>query len=198
MKSADWVALRTTGDAGSYNFFEDPFSNHVAPNPALVKLGKFQQASGCIDMVGLSDACTYTQDGKKSSKPVFPFQVTFEPTGKVSFPDKKKKNADMLKELASIPDGTDIFTVYGFASPTDKKQGKNITIGTLTTTGACHQTLFGDLNLFFRHQRMEEDFALAPEWIPEMKALGDSVCEATVGPVSKWQCPPPSVDTLVV
>jgi hypothetical protein len=197
-RSADWVALRTIGDGGSYNFMESQFSNHAAPNAALVSLGKFQQASGCIDMVGLSDACTYTQAGKKVSKPVFPFEVFFEPTGKVRFPDKRKKNADMLKELSTIPDGTDIFTVYAFMSPTDKKQGKNITIGTMTTTDACHQTLFGDLDLFFRHQRMEEDFALAPEWIPEMKALGDPTCEATVGPVSKWQCPPPSVEAVVV
>jgi len=198
VRSADWVALRATGAGGSYNFFESTFSNHVAPDSALTGLGKFQQASGCIDMVGLSDACTYTQAGEKVDKPVFPFEVRFEPTGKASFPDKRKSNADLLNELSGIADGTDVFTLYAFASPRDKKQGKNITLGTLTTVGTCHQTLFGDTDLFFRHQRMEEDFALAPEWIPEMKALGDPACEATVGPVSKWQCPGPSVEALVV
>merc|ERR1712166_166916 len=181
--------LRSAGDAEGYDFFESTFSNHVAPDDALVQLGKFQQASGCIDMVGLSDACTYTQAGEKVDEPVFPFEVWFEPTGSVSFADQKKSNADLLAELSGIPDGTEIFSVHAFASPADKKEGKQITLGTLTSTGTCHQSVFGDLDLFFRHQRMEEDFAMVPEWISEMEALGDSSCEATAGPISKWQCP---------
>lgn len=189
MRSADWVSLRTIGDDGSYNFFESTFSNHAIPQEALVKLNKFQQASGCIDMVGLSNACTYTQDGKKVANPEFPFEVVFEPTGKVRFSDQKKQNEDLLKELSEMPDGSEILKVYAFASPEDKKQGNSIEIGTVTTTGSCHQSLFGDLDLFFRHQRMEEDFALRPEWIQQMDALGDPACEATVGPVSEWQCP---------
>jgi len=149
VRSANWVSLRKTGPGGSYNYFDSTFSNHVAPDDALVKLGKFQQASGCIDMVGLSDACTYTQAGKKVNEPVFPFEVWFEPTGSVSFPDKRK-------------------------------------------------SLFSDLDLFFRHQRMEEDFAMRTEWIPEMEALGDSTCTATVGPISQWQCPHVSAKAAIV
>lgn len=198
VRSANWVSLRKTGPGGSYNYFDSTFSNHVAPDDALVKLGKFQQASGCIDMVGLSDACTYTQAGEKVNEPVFPFEVWFEPTGSVSFPDKRKSNADLLGELSGIPDGTEIFSVHAFASPADKKQGKQITLGTLTSRGTCHQSLFSDLDLFFRHQRMEEDFAMRTEWIPEMEALGDSTCTATVGPISQWQCPHVSAKAAIV
>merc|ERR1712028_312522 len=105
------------------------------------------------------------------------------------FPYSKKSNADLLGELASLPDGTEIFNIKAFASPADKMQGKKTTIGTLTSTGTCHQSIFGDLDLFFRHQRMEEDFAIRTEWLPQMKALGDSVCDASAGDVSQWQCP---------
>ena len=49
------------------HFYGSVFSNHVTPPDELVALGKFQQASGCINMVGLSDACSYTQAGEKVS-----------------------------------------------------------------------------------------------------------------------------------
>jgi len=196
--SADWVSLRSAGDAEGYDFFESAFSNHVIPQAVLVKLNKFQQASGCIDMVGVSDACTYTQDGKKVANPEFPFEVIFEPTGKVNFQNEKKSNDALLKELSGIADGSEILTVYAFASPKDKKQGNRIELGTVTTTGSCHQSLFGDQELFFRHQRMEEDFAQRPEWIQQMELLGDPVCEATPGPVSQWQCPHLAAQSMTV
>ena len=68
------------GPGGSWNYFDGdvPMSNHVAPAAALVKSGKFQQASGCIDMVGLSDACSHTQAGTKVESPVFPFEIMFK------------------------------------------------------------------------------------------------------------------------
>jgi len=189
VRSADWVGLRATGPKGSYDFFDSVFSNHVAPDPALSALMRFQQASGCIDMVGLSDACSYTQNGEKVSAPVFPFEVMFEPTGAASFEDKRKSNDDLMKELSGISPGTELFNLYAFASPTDKLQGNRISLGTLKTTDTCHQSLFGDLDLMFRHQRMEEDFALAPEWIPVVESFGDSACTATAGPISQWSCP---------
>jgi hypothetical protein len=49
VRSASWVALRTSGPGGSNDFFNSTFSNHVAPPPQLVALHKFQQASGCIE-----------------------------------------------------------------------------------------------------------------------------------------------------
>lgn len=187
VRSADWVNLRSIGDSGSWNFFESEFSTKVAPAAALVKLNKFQQASGCITMVGLSDACTYTQDGEKVANPVFPHEIHWEPTGQVRFPDQKKSNDDLLDELSGIPHGTEIFKVYTYASPNDRKNGNAFELGTLTTSGTCHRSLFGDLDLFFRHQRVEEDFALRPEWIPQMEE--DPACVASTGPVSQWQCP---------
>jgi len=190
VKSADWVALRTTGPGGSWNYFDSVMANHVAPPPELVALQKFQQASGCIDMVGLSDACTYNSAGARAASPVFPFQVLFEPTHKVNFTDKLKTNEDLINELSSIPVGSHIFDVYAEASPKDHKDGKRVLLGPLTTISPCYASLFGDEHMFFRHQRMEEDFALAPEWIDQMQDLDDQYCTASAGPISKWQCVP--------
>jgi len=185
--SADFVALRETGPGGSWDYFKSTLGNHVAPAGALQKTGKFQQASGCIDMVGLSNVCTWTQDGQKVDKPVFPFEITFE-AADINFPDEKKTNADLVTELESIPVGSKLYNVYTYASPNDKIADKKTKLGVMTTIAQCHASLFGDQHLFFRHQRMEEDFALAPEWIPQMKGLKDTACIATAKPISNWQC----------
>jgi hypothetical protein len=162
----------------------------VAPPSALIKLNKFQQASGCIDMVGLSDVCAHNQDGVRVENAVFPFLVDLEPTHIVNFTGIKKTNNQLLAELASIPIGSELFHVYAYASPLDKLNGTKTLLGSVTTSSACYQSLFGDENMFFRHQRMEEDFSLRPDWIEEMAQLGDPACVATTGPVSKWQCVP--------
>jgi hypothetical protein len=185
VRSADFVALRSAGPGGSYNFFESVFSNHVVPPPELEALHKFTQASGCPNMVGLSDVCSYTQAGVQAHDPRFPFEILFEPTGNVTFADVKKSNADLLHELSSIPVGTPLFDVYTHASPMDQKQGVKMLIGTLSSASECVQSLFGDKKLFYRHQRMEEDFALRPNWIQD---IDGKHCTASTGPISKWQC----------
>jgi hypothetical protein len=106
-------------------------------------------------MVGLSDACTFSQSGERSDKPHFPFEVHFEPTAAVHFADAHKTNDQLLAELASIGAGTPLFDVYAFASPDAKAQRTRLALGTMSTSSACHQTEWGDGQLFFRHQRME-------------------------------------------
>lgn len=189
MRSASWVGLRAAGSGGSRDFFADVLSNHVAPSDQLIKLGKFQQASACIDMVGLSEATSHDQEGKKAEKNAFPFELLFEPTGATTFVDEAKTDAQLLAELAAVKPRTRIFDVFAYASPKEKAAGRKLRIGSLTTASECVPSLFGDEELFIRHTRMEEDFIQAPHWVEEMKALGeDPACLPSTEPISTWQC----------
>ena len=192
VKSANFVTLRLGGATKSnWNYFGAPQTNNVAPPDALVMTGKFQQATGCVSRVGLSDLCAYDQEGRKATPLKFPYELMFYPTGHANFSDAEKNNTQLISELASIPAGTKLYDVLAFDSPAAKAgAGNKTTVGTLTTTTACYPSLFGDKQLFFRHQRMEEDFAAEPGWIEGAVALGDENCKATVGPISKWQCAP--------
>jgi hypothetical protein len=191
--SADLVGLRVSGPGGSGNFWNTTFSNHVTPPSELLMLNKFQQASGCVSMVGLSNACRFRQDGSEEPTPVFPFELLFEPSdaARALSSEGPKAPAELLAELTGIPAGTKLFDVYAFASPRDKRRGVRQPVGVLRTSSPCYASLFSDTELFFRHQRMEEDFAAAPEWIAQMhEHFPDAVCDATATPVSKWQCGP--------
>lgn len=179
--SANFVALRATGPGGSMDFFNGDISNHVAPPPELQALMKFQQASNCISMVGLSDVCTYDQNGAKATRPNFPFELLFRAVD-FRIPESKHTDEELLKELSRIPTGTHLYDVYAKASPKATPQK----FGELRTTSACVQSLFGDNKLAFKHQRMEADFQQRPQWMPDVSF---TACNPSAEDLSKWQCP---------
>jgi hypothetical protein len=184
VQSGNFVALRSTGpDGGGYAFFDQTFSKIVNPPAALQALMKFDQASQCVSMVGLSDLCSYAQDGAPAQNVEFPYDILFEASSEqVYLPNEKMSDDEMLDHLSQIQDGTHLFNVYTKASPTADKKF----LGTLKTASQCEKSVFGDEHLFFRHQRMEEDFVKKPEWVDDVTAPG---CKAAAVPSTKWQCP---------
>jgi len=44
--------------------------------------------------------------------------------------------------------------------------GQKVFIGTLKLQGSLKTSHFGDVNLFIRHQNMEDDLKIAPQWKP--------------------------------
>ena len=85
--SGSYVALNGL-DSATWNFMALNFSNHIAaPASAATKFlaNKFQQASQCPTMVGLSDMARYGQDGKKvaDADVKVPFKLFLAPTAAV-------------------------------------------------------------------------------------------------------------------
>merc|ERR1740121_819150 len=157
--SANTVALRTSGKSEEFrDFFESPLSTHVAPDPKLDAIGKFNQGSGCRSMTGISDMCSYTQDGAQVRNLNFPWEVKFTSPSGMRVPppdlsgDDKKTNAEYVRVLTSIPSGTHLYTVSAKASPS----AKWVVIGKFVTRSKTTLSNYGDTQLFFRHQRMEE------------------------------------------
>jgi len=118
---------------------------------------------------------------------VFPFVIEFDPAD-ASFDESRVSPEELMRQLSTIGPNTHLFDVYTYSSPSAHKAGKRDKFGSLTTTTQCVQSLFGDEKLFFRHQRMEEDFVWRPEWIAD--ATSD-VCQASNKPISNWQCASP-------
>ena len=46
-------------------------------------------------------------------------------------------------------------------------------LGDMVTTTECTTSAFGDAKLFFRHQRVEEDWQLRPEWMSQLDGERD-------------------------
>jgi len=66
---------------------------------------------------------------------------------------------EYMQTLGAVPSNSVLFDVYGV----DSMGGKETLIGTLDLEGELVASAFGDQQLFFRHQKMDDDFKTRPE-----------------------------------
>lgn len=195
LHSGSFVAL--TDEAvvkDSRDFLAHEFANHANPPDNEMLVAKFGQASGCLNMVGLSDLAKHKQEGGETiQSPKFPFELIFRPAetviGKATIgPDAV--DADILTALERLQDGDDLFEVFAYASP-QAKDAEPTKLGKITLASECHASLFGDTALFIRHQRMEEDFALEPDWLTflEGKGIANDCLSKFTTDGSEWEQP---------
>jgi len=186
--SANFVAMYSLDGQPTTdkNFFAHDWNNHIpmTDNFGLkIIAAKFWQASYCPLMVGLSDLSS-DASGKAG---VFPFNLNFHPL--ISSTRVDSDYATCLKNLESIPVGTKLFEVRAQAAPQDA----GVLIGTVTITDAFKSSKFGDEELFFKHQHMEDDYNLHPEWLSaiDRKQQCGMGCTGTVVPPLEKGCSSP-------
>lgn len=172
-ESADVVALfSVNGTPGNWNFFSHDFYNHIAAatGTALKALAyKFSTFTDYIQEVGLSNMGAYDQNGNAAGSNNFPFKLRFHPHASVQnlFPAQLQGGNYMgyLDQLKSVPANSNIYDVYALNKPVPLG-GTETLIGTISLDGTFTTTMWGDRNLFFKHQIITDDMNLKPEWKP--------------------------------
>merc|ERR1712115_118376 len=138
-------------------------------------------------MVGVSDFAT-TADGVPAARGSFPFQLIFSPLVH-SDCDCTNYAACMQKLIDNIEVGAPIFEVLARAAPGAAPES----IGKIELTSELSTSSFGDEQLFFQHQHMEDDFSVHPEWLQQIdlkKECGMS-CASTGTPSINDGCSSP-------
>ena len=176
VKSGNFVALYDlNGTPGNYDFFSKPLSNHIAPatGATAVLAEKFKQASDFPFKVGLSDLAKYDQDGNKFQQvQTFPYKVILTPTEKFHFPSGKEiDHEELIRQLETIGANEQVYHLDAVADQDNLEVRR---LGTMTTTGPCRRSPYGDEELFFRHQRVEEDYVLRPDF-NKGESMGESI-----------------------
>jgi len=161
--SANLVAMFSVNGQESWNFFKNNFSNHIPEieSSQMAVATKFASATRQIRQVGLSDWGQYGEDGIERSNPVFPFRLRFEPTGEIAFSDAYTR--PFTEDLKSLRTGTTLYRVFALDKPS-QLGGKETRIGDLVLGSDMVTSKWADRRMFFRHQDMEEDLAVNPEW----------------------------------
>jgi hypothetical protein len=187
-ESANFVAMPSLdGQACSMsNFFAKDFKNHISATSAFaLKLvaAKFWQASYCPLMVGVSDLAG--EGGK------FPYMLTLRPAKGVDVEIPCGNYSQGLANFAKLAVGTALFDVLATPAPNEPPTA----IGQIVLTHALAPSQFGDEQLFFKHQYMEDDFALKEEWLealrPELKDKCGMGCAGKVHPTVDKGCSSP-------
>ena len=82
-------------------------------------------------------------------------------TGDVSFPDAAPDSiTDFLNQFEALAPGSRLYTVKAKQNPQDP----GYVLGDVVTSDECVSSKFGDTKMFFKHQWIEDDIALRPEW----------------------------------
>lgn len=184
--SANFVAMYSLDGqpCADKDFFAHDWHNHIAltDNFGLKLIAKkFWQASYCPLQVGLSDMAS-DADGAAVAVGSFPFELSFHAL--VTVDCDCTDYSSCMTNLEKLPAGTKLFEVSAIAKP-----GAEATvIGHITLTSRLTTSKFGDEQLFFKHQLMEEDFAIEPAWLdaidrPQQCGMGCTGLQAP--PVSK-------------
>jgi len=177
--SANFMAMFNLVGQSSLNFFENDFASHVPdlpkftinPTKLILKWMEiaFRQASSQTGMVGLSDLATTHANGVPVAEDdiEYPFKLILKPNPVLKEKFKKKNKEEFNKYLLrdtldEIDPKTILYEVYAQASPCDDAPQL---IGELKLKEKkIVESQFGDTKLFFRHQRMEDDFMKHKEW----------------------------------
>ena len=150
----------------SHDFFSVPMSNHIPTNFSGIAVTVFVKrlcmSGHCGMKVGLSNVCSHDQNGIEANKNIFPFKVTFNPTGEVKFSKEQPESQKaFMAQFTGIPSGTRLYSIKAFLSPGDDT---GIDLGDVITSDKCVTSNYGDNKLAFKHQAIEDDIKLKPEW----------------------------------
>lgn len=132
--------------------------------------------------LGLSEFASITQDGEIVEYPKFPWCMSLQPV--LHFQQQNADKDAFLQQICNIPSNTHIYDVYGLHQPQDISN-KNAPIQLLGRVITASPFIYsnGDMQIYFKHQRKEEDYELHPEWldnIQEHSGVGSSYFEKHV------------------
>eukprot|EP00591_Stephanopyxis_turris_P006641 CAMPEP_0195512592 /NCGR_PEP_ID=MMETSP0794_2-20130614/4505_1 /TAXON_ID=515487 /ORGANISM="Stephanopyxis turris, Strain CCMP 815" /LENGTH=398 /DNA_ID=CAMNT_0040640415 /DNA_START=112 /DNA_END=1309 /DNA_ORIENTATION=+ len=168
LPSANIVAMLWFFAQDTPNFFAHEFSNHAEPSNGI-NMDDVQRAFKEVDndwfkMTGLSDVAATDQRGNAVSNLGIPFEVRFVANEALS--NSWGDSDNQVSRLSQIPAGTVLYTVFGRDSPAACNWSE---LGNIVTKSEIIPSSFGDFELFFRHQPMEDDLKIHPEWVQHMK-----------------------------
>ncbi len=158
-----------SGQGKNYNFFANEFSNIVSEEksfgPKFINL-LFRRVTKFPRHLYLQEFGEIDQKGHRESKPHYPYRIFLTPNANVQFAESPPH--DFRGDLATIPSGTSLFSVYAVnpnqvgddaankaADAIDQAEyrKKAQVIGRIQTTSEFISSFYGDSLLFFRHQR---------------------------------------------
>ena len=188
--SGNFVAMYSVDGQESWNFFLNTFSNHIpAAGPALLPVAlKFRGETPYIQEAALKDFATFAEDGSQAASPKFPFQLEFEPHSGLYTTDRPADGeATLWKEMIELDATKGLYKIFAWDKPSELG-GTRQQIGDIVLDGQLKTTKWGDEAMFIRHEDMQHDLDVHPEWKPYTPAFLGNPLDAYAEKV-KWACP---------
>ena len=107
---------------------------------------------------------SFDQEGNAEPNPVFPFSLRLVPNHDLDQPATVAEGyTDFREQLKAIPQGSWLYDVYAMDQPVELG-GTESYIARIWTKSELTTSYWGDDHMYFRHERMDDDLKLRPEW----------------------------------
>lgn len=175
-----------------YNFFNKPLSNHVIPGTTREEqrtISKFITVSSCPVRLGASDMCAFDTDGRRPEEMdkelVFPYQIVLDPNPDLATSAAPADDQTLMDRITAVARrSTVLYTMRALASP----GGDWITLGDIRTSSDCVTSTYGDKTLFFKHQKIEDDWDLRPDFYNIVDAVTECGFPSDGEPIPQTVC----------
>jgi hypothetical protein len=117
---------------------------------------------------GLSEFASARQDGTVVDVPRFPWALLLRPSSPAERGADAEPEGNFLQQLARLEPGTTVYRIYACASPSDAKEGPLQHIGDVVMVSEFVESEL-EHSLRFRHQLKEDDYALRPSWVSQLR-----------------------------
>lgn len=170
-----------TGNAGSSCFSQ---VRMAAPRDAPAPRILIPHNSLLRAQVGLANLAKFDRHGNEATPIQMPFKVMLVPTTAVKGISKPQSKTidELFAEIMAIPAGTAIYKWYACGAaagaaeltptkgPLWKACKQPTYLGEIRTTDKCTTSGWADRYLMYRHDRIEDDWKLAPEYLNQYDA----------------------------
>ena len=167
--SANMLTMYSFDGQPSYNYFKNRWTTilrEMSNECSRETLGKkIAEVTDYIGATSVQDMAMYDQYGNLEEKPYWPHQVDAEPYDVYGWTDKYQN--DFQDQLSTIPAHTVLFKLYGY-DVAPEFGGEERLMGWIISRSETTTSLWGDQQLYFKHQRMDDDIAVRPyvrDWL---------------------------------
>ena len=158
MNSANVVTMFAFDGQTSFNFFKWRWSNVLAEwqnECARQTVGKkFATVSDWPIVSSTLEMSQYDEYGNKEEYPHWPFEMNVQPYDVYGWTDEYQN--DFQDQLSVIPYKPVLFKVIGF-DVAPAFGGEEIPMGWIVSMSDQRSSLWGDRQLFFQHQKVNDD-----------------------------------------
>ena len=174
--SANGLAMFSFAGQPSFNFLTNSWTTHLAePQNICGRMtisSKFAEGTRHLGNTSVMEWAEMDAEGKVEENPVWPFMLRFEPTITSAFPDTFQ--AEFHEQMMLIQDHVHLFDVWALDEPIGLG-GEEKLVGRIITESITTTSLWGDVALFFKHGRFNDDLARRPEWFDHVEIFEDAL-----------------------
>ena len=191
--SANMLTMHKLEGQKSYNFFANRWTTQpdvFKGECAVETIGKkLSEVSLHLEATSVLDWATFKEDGSEEVSPHWPFEVQAEPYDVYGWTTEYE--ADFQDQLDKIPVHQLMFKLFTTDVCPEWDHSEERLVGYIVARSETRTSFWGDTQLFFKHQRIDDDIRRRPQYTSWVNTWtnGEFSLDTLIDPPPTQRCP---------